>query len=114
MDRYLEQSREALEVEELAGRWHHMRGLYSRKVKDGLSAVQHITTALRLDRKRMLQAEAGRLWNDLALSRAHVDDLAWRGAGGRSRRTTSPGLRRPQPHNARTLQPGGVARTARA
>ncbi len=75
MDRYLEMSREALEHPELAGRWHHTRGLYSSRIKDGLSAVRHITTALRLDRQRMSQAEAGRLWNDLTLSRSLCDDL---------------------------------------
>ena len=75
MDRYLEMSREALKDDGLAGRWHHMRGLYSMRIKDGLSAVRHITTALRLDRRRMSQAEAGRLWNELILSRGFVDDL---------------------------------------
>ena len=30
---------------------------------------------LRLGRRRMPQAEAGRLWNDLAISRVHADDL---------------------------------------
>ncbi len=83
MNRHLEESSEALESEDLAGRWHHMRGLYSMHVKDGPGAVTHISTALRLDRKLMLQAEAGRMWNDLALARAHADDLpgAERAAG---------------------------------
>ncbi len=90
MDRYLEQSRQALEVEALAGRWHHMRGLYSMRVGDGLGAVKHMTTALRLDRKRMPRPEAGRLWNDLAVSRGHADDL--------------PGAERATRHAVRLLQ----------
>ncbi len=83
MERYLEQSREALELEGLAGRWHHTRGLYSMRIKDALAAVNHMTAALKLDRKRMRQVEAGRLWNDLAISRAYADDLpgAERAAG---------------------------------
>ncbi len=75
MGRYLEDSRKALDHENLAPRWHHMRGLYSMRAKDGPGAVRHMSTALRLDRKRMAQAEAGRLWNDLAISRVHADDL---------------------------------------
>ena len=75
MDRYLERSREALEHEDLASRWHHTRGLYAMLIKDGPGAVRHISAALRLGRRRMPQAEAGRLWNDLAVSRAQTDDL---------------------------------------
>ncbi len=75
MDRYLEESREALDIEDLAGKWHHMRGLHCLLTKDGPGAVEHVSTALRLDRKRMVRADAGRLWNDLAVSRVHADDL---------------------------------------
>ena len=75
MGRYLEASRKALDHRSLAGRWHHMRGLYSMRPKDGPGAVKHMATALRLDRKRMAPTEAGRLWNDLAISRVHADDL---------------------------------------
>ncbi len=75
MDRYLEESREALQVEDLAGKWHHMRGLHCLLAKDGPGAVVHVSTALRLDRRRMVLAEAGRLWNDLAVSRVQADDL---------------------------------------
>lgn len=76
MDRYLEDSRAAREDAELAGKWHHMRGLRSIAVSDGLGAVEHIATALRLDRRRLLRAEAGRLWNDLAIGRTYAGDLA--------------------------------------
>ncbi|MEE8524276.1 MAG: sigma 54-interacting transcriptional regulator, partial [Thermoanaerobaculia bacterium] len=76
MDRHLEDSRAAREDSELAGKWHHMRGLRSIAGSDGLGAVEHISTALRLDRRRLLRAEAGRLWNDLAIGRTYADDLA--------------------------------------
>ena len=75
MARHLEGSRKALESHDLAHRWHHTRGIYAMLIKDSAGAVKHISTALRLGRKRMLQAEAGRLWNDLAVSRADADDL---------------------------------------
>ncbi len=90
MDRYLEDSRAALEHEELAARWHHMRGLRCMHAKDGPGAVSHVGTALKLDRRRLLPAEAGRLWNDLAVSRVHADDL--------------PGAERAARHALRLLQ----------
>ncbi len=101
MGRYLEQSREALEVDNLAGKWHHMRGLHCLLAKDGPGAVRHVSTALRLDRRRMVKAEAGRMWNDLAVSRTHVDDL--------------PGAERASRHAARLLQDcDGSSRTTLA
>jgi two-component system NtrC family response regulator len=76
MDVLLEEARAAREDPELAGKWHHVRGLRSIAVSDGLGAVEHVSAALRLDRRRLLRAEAGRLWNDLAIGRAYADDLA--------------------------------------
>ncbi len=90
MDLHLEESRGATEDPELAGGWHHVCGLRSMRVRDGLDAVQHLSTALKLDRRRMLPAEAGRLWNDLAVSRAMADDL--------------PGAERAARHALRLLQ----------
>ncbi len=101
MDRYLEDSRGALDHEELAGRWHHVRGLRSMHVKDGPGAVSHVGTALKLDRRQLLRAEAGRLWNDLAVSRVHADDL--------------PGAERAARHAQRLLQDtDGPSRTTLA
>ncbi|MCP3958097.1 MAG: 3-phosphoshikimate 1-carboxyvinyltransferase [bacterium] len=75
MDRYLEQSRPALEDPELAGRWHHMRAVRSIHARDGLGVVEHVSAALRLDRRRLLRAQAGRLWSDLAIGRVYAGDL---------------------------------------
>ncbi|MEM7352025.1 MAG: hypothetical protein AAF657_14590, partial [Acidobacteriota bacterium] len=75
MDRYLEASREALEHADLAGSWHHARGLRSIKAKDGPGAEEHVGTALQLDRRRLLRIRAARLWNDLAVCRTLADDL---------------------------------------
>lgn len=76
MDRYLEQSREALEEPELAGRWHHVRGLRAAEAFDGPQAVHHIGAALAHDRRRLPRVQVGRLWNDLAFGRVIADDLA--------------------------------------
>ncbi len=76
MDLHLEAASAAREDPELAGRWHHMRGQRSLAVLDGLGAVEHISAALRLDRRRLSGAAAGRLWNDLAIGRTYSDDLA--------------------------------------
>ncbi len=101
MARHLEQSRGALDVEELAGRWHHMRGLYAMEIMDGPGAVKHVGLALRLDRRRLLRVEAGRLWNDLAMSRVHADDL--------------PGAERAARHALRLMQDSdGPSRTTLA
>lgn len=75
MDRLLESSREALKRPALAAKWHHMRGLRSIDAGDGLGAVEHVGAALRLDRRRLSRAQAGRLWNDLAISRVYAGDL---------------------------------------
>ena len=101
MDQCLDESRDALGYEDLAGSWHHMRGLRSIKAKDGPGAVEHISTALRLDRRRLLRARAARLWNDLAIGRAHADDL--------------PGAERALMHAQRLLQDtDGPSRTTLA
>ncbi len=76
MARYLDMSRAAAEEPDLGWRWHQMMGLWSIEERDWLVAVEHVSTALRLFRRRLLRAEAGRLWSDLARSRAHADDLA--------------------------------------
>ena len=90
MDRYLEQSRDALEDPELAGSWHHMKGLRAMGARDGLAAVEHVSAALRCDRRRLLPAKAGRLWSDLAIGRVYADDL--------------PGAERALTHTQRLLQ----------
>ncbi len=75
MDRYLTASRLARDDPELAGKWHHARGLRALEAVDGLRAAEHVGKALALDRRRLLPAEAGRLWNDLGIGRAYAEDL---------------------------------------
>lgn len=76
MEKHLEASREALEIPSLAGRWHRMRALQAMEAADGLRVIEHVSIALGQDRRRLHQAEAGRLWNDLAVGRVMIDDLA--------------------------------------
>ncbi len=75
METYLEAGHEALRDPELAWRWHQVRGLRSMAAGDGAGAVEQIGRALQLRRRQLLQAEAARLWNDLAVARALADDL---------------------------------------
>ncbi len=75
MARHLEASRAAAEEPDLGWRWHQMMGLWSIETKEWLRAVEHVSIALRCDRRRLLRAEAGRLWSELARSRVHADDL---------------------------------------
>ncbi len=102
MDCYLEDSRAALDHEDhLAAKWHHMRGLRCMEAKDGPGAVRHVAAALRTDRRRLLRAEAGRLWNDLAVNRVLADEL--------------PGAERAARHALRLLQDcDGPSRTTLA
>lgn len=74
-EKYLGLAREAaLEDPELAWRWHTTRGQLAMAVRDGLRLVEHLTEALRW-RRRLAPIQAGRLWNDLAVGRAFIDDL---------------------------------------
>lgn len=75
MDRHLGAAREALRDPDLAWRWHHVRGLRSMAEEDGGGVVEHLRQALRVRRRRLPQADAARLWNDLALGHAWLDDL---------------------------------------
>ncbi len=76
MEKHLEASREALEDPELAGRWHRARALQAMEVSDGLRVIEHVSAALGKERRSLQAAEAGRLWNDLAVGRVLIDDLA--------------------------------------
>ncbi|MEM9552884.1 MAG: sigma 54-interacting transcriptional regulator [Acidobacteriota bacterium] len=62
--------------DELARRWLQMEGLRRFLLGDGPGAVEHVGQALARGRRRMLRAEAGRLWNDMAVARVLADDLA--------------------------------------
>ena len=76
MERHLEAAKGARDEDRLAGRWYHLSGLWARARGDALRAVDHLTQALRLQRRRLGPVEAGRLWNDMAIVRASAGDLA--------------------------------------
>jgi DNA-binding NtrC family response regulator len=77
MDRFLEQARPALEMPDLAWRWHHVRALRAMKEEDaGREVVASIARALRAGRRRLTRRQAAGLWNDLGLGRAQTGDLA--------------------------------------
>jgi two-component system NtrC family response regulator len=75
MDRHLEAARPALDDPRLAGRWRHVRGLRSIGATDGPGAIEQIGAALGGDRRRLMRADAGRLWNDLAVARVLAGEL---------------------------------------
>lgn len=60
----------------VAWRWHQARGLLAMSRHDATAAVHHLRAALSRDRRRLLRAEAGRLWNDMAVAYSLADDLA--------------------------------------
>lgn len=76
MQRHLEAAASAEQDGELAGRWHHLMGLWARSRGDSLRSVEHMQRAVRLQRRGLGPAAAGRLWNDLAIVRAAAGDLA--------------------------------------
>ncbi len=76
MRRHLDEAEPARQDESLAGRWHHLSGLWARASGDSLRAVEHLGQALKLQRRRLAPVEAGRLWNDMAIVRASAGDLA--------------------------------------
>ena len=76
MDRLMEQSRPALEMD-LAWRWHHLRALRALQDEDGgAEAVASIARALRSGRRLLTRRQAAGLWNELGLGRARAGDLA--------------------------------------
>jgi len=76
MDRHLQAAAVARDDPDLAWRWHHARGLRSHLARDGDGVVTHVATALRQARRRLPRERVGRLWNELALGRVLIDDLA--------------------------------------
>lgn len=72
---YLEAAREATEDPDLAWRYHQLRALAAQEVGDGLRATLASQAAL-AGRRRLTRDRAGRLWNDLAVSRALAGELA--------------------------------------
>jgi transcriptional regulator with AAA-type ATPase domain len=75
MDRFLEESRAALEHPDLAWRWHHACALRELETDDGAKrAISHVEAALR--RRRYLpRHQAADLWNEAGRARAAAGDL---------------------------------------
>jgi DNA-binding NtrC family response regulator len=71
---YLEAARDGAGEGDLAWRYHQLRALAAQEVGDGLRATLASQAAL-AGRRRMSRDRAGRLWNDLAVSRVLAGDL---------------------------------------
>jgi DNA-binding NtrC family response regulator len=71
---YLEAARDGAVDGDLAWRYHQLRALAAQEVGDGLRATLASQAAL-AGRRRMSRDRAGRLWNDLAVSRVLAGDL---------------------------------------
>lgn len=75
MEQHLETAGSELKSLELRRRWHQASALRAQLAGDGHGMARHLSTALRLERRQLLRADAGRLWNDLALARVLAGDL---------------------------------------
>ncbi|HEX7186533.1 MAG TPA: sigma 54-interacting transcriptional regulator [Thermoanaerobaculia bacterium] len=75
MDRWLEESRAALDDPEIAWRWDHARALRLLNESDP-GCARHAALALRKGRRRLPRHQAAGLWNELGVARAVADDLA--------------------------------------
>lgn len=81
MERFLEESRPALDHLDLAWRWHQVRALWEMEAPDGASrAVKHAEEALRLARRSLPRRSfprhhAADLWNEIGRARAAAGDL---------------------------------------
>lgn|GEM_PF-393578 len=76
METHLEAARPALEVPELAWRWHHGAGLLALARAESAAALDHLRRALGLHRRGLARVEAGEVWNDVGVARAQTGDLA--------------------------------------
>ena len=77
MDTYLADASDQIleQYPELKVKWHQNAGLRRWQMGDGGGAVEHLTTAIGADRRRMTRLTAARLWNDLAVARELAEDL---------------------------------------
>ena len=75
LDRRLSASKAARDSGRLGWRWHHLRALAAIKRGDGESVISSMRRALS-SRRRLRPIEAVSLWNDLAVGRSLVGDLA--------------------------------------
>jgi two-component system, NtrC family, response regulator HydG len=76
MRRRLDAARPALERAELAWRWHHLDGLQAISSGDARRAQETLSLGLARWRRGLTPSQAAVLWNELALGRAMVGDLA--------------------------------------
>ncbi len=76
VDRRLHRARPALDVPDLAWRWHRVAGWRAMRQADGPAVVEHFRAALASRRRQLLPFEAAGLWNELAIGRSMVGDLA--------------------------------------
>jgi DNA-binding NtrC family response regulator/tetratricopeptide (TPR) repeat protein len=76
MGQRLRTARPALDRRELAWRWHHLDGLLAISSGDPRRAVETLRLGLAKWRRQLTAAQAAVLWNELAIGRAMVGDLA--------------------------------------
>jgi DNA-binding NtrC family response regulator/tetratricopeptide (TPR) repeat protein len=73
---HLEASESAQRDPKLAWRWHNVKALFQLERGNGRAACAHLQRAIAGSRRHLYPFQAGRLWNELGLARAHVGDLA--------------------------------------
>ena len=73
---HLEAARDALEEPSGTWRWHQVAALLALGRNEPREVVRHTGAALRADRRRLKVVEAAGLWNDHAMGRLHLGDLA--------------------------------------
>ena len=76
MASHLRRAARAREIPELEWRYRQARGLLAIARGDGRRVVRELGAALGADRRRLEVVDAAGLWNDLAIGRALVGDLA--------------------------------------
>ena len=76
VDEHLAAARDLLEDPDRSWRWHQVAALACLARQDAEGVVRHTGLALAADRRSLRVFEAAALWNDHAVGRIHLGDLA--------------------------------------